>query len=43
MRISASPEFFTSLARARPSLKELYFEDGATLDDACVAATMRES
>ena len=35
--ISASPEFLTSLARARPSLKELYFYDGANLDDACVA------
>ena len=34
---SASPEFLTSLARARPSLKELYFYDGANLDDACVA------
>ena len=36
--ISGSPEFFTSLARARPSLRELYFEDLSTLDDACVAA-----
>ena len=35
--ISGSPEFFTSLARARPSLRELYFEDLSTLDDACVA------
>ena len=35
---SASPEFFRSLARARPSLKELYFGDAATLDDASVAA-----
>ena len=35
--IPASPEFFTSLARARPSLRELYFEDLSTLDDACVA------
>ena len=33
----ASPEIFTSLARARPSLKELYFEDGSFIDDACVA------
>jgi hypothetical protein len=37
--LSYSPEFFTSLARARPSLKELSFGDGiSTLDDACVAA-----
>ena len=36
--ISGSPEFFTSLARARPSLRELYFEDLSTVDDACVAA-----
>ena len=36
-----SPEFFISLARARPSLKELQFgysDDETTLDDACVAA-----
>ena len=36
--ISASPEFYTSLARARPSLRRLYFEDLSPLDDACVAA-----
>ena len=37
--LSYSPEFFTSLARARPSLKELSFGDRiSTLDDACVAA-----
>ena len=35
---SASPEFFTSLARSRPSLKEFQFDEGSTLDDACVAA-----
>ena len=35
---SASPEFYTSLARARPSLKEFQFDEGSTLDDACVAA-----
>ena len=35
---SASPEFYMSLARARQSLKKLYFEDQSTLDDACVAA-----
>ena len=34
----ASPEIFTSLARARPSLKELYFDDGSFIDNACVAA-----
>ena len=33
----ASPEIFTSLVRARPSLKELYFEDGSFIDDACVS------
>ena len=36
--MSASLEFLTSLVRARPSLKELYFYNGAALDDACVAA-----
>ena len=37
--LSYSPEFFTSLARARPSLKELSFGDRlSSLDDACVAA-----
>jgi len=36
--LSASPEFFRSLARARPALKELYFDDSSCLDDACVAA-----
>ena len=36
--LSASPEFFRSLARARPALKELYFDDDSCLDDACVAA-----
>ena len=37
--LSYSPEFFTSLARARPSLKELSFDARiSTLDDACVAA-----
>ena len=35
---SASPEFYTSLARARPSLKEFQFDEDSTLDDACVAA-----
>ena len=36
---SASPEFYMSLARARPALKELDFGQGAALiDDACVAA-----
>ena len=36
---SASPEWFISLARARPALKELDFGQGAALiDDACVAA-----
>ena len=35
----AVPHFFTTLARARPSLKELHFYDQvASLDDACVAA-----
>ena len=35
----AVPHFFTCLARARPSLKELHFYDQvASLDDACVAA-----
>ena len=34
---SASTDFYTSLVRARPSLKKLYFEDESTLDDACVA------
>ena len=37
-KFSASPEFFTSLARARPALKEFQFDEGSTLDDACVAA-----
>ena len=35
--MSASLAFLTSLVRARPSLKELYFEDGSFIDDACVA------
>jgi len=36
---SGSPEFFRSLARARPALKELHFgEEAALIDDACVAA-----
>jgi hypothetical protein len=36
---SGSPEFFISLARARPALKKLSFEAKAALiDDACVAA-----
>ena len=35
---SGSPEFFTSLARARPSLAELDFGEESTFDDACVAA-----
>ena len=38
-KFSGSPEFFISLARARPALKELHFEAKAALiDDACVAA-----
>jgi hypothetical protein len=36
---SGSPEFFRSLARARPALKELHFgEEADLIDDACVAA-----
>ena len=36
---SGSPEFFRSLARARPALKELRIgEEADLLDDACVAA-----
>ena len=36
---SGSPEWFISLARARPALKELHFEfEAALIDDACVAA-----
>ena len=40
-QFTGSPEFFASLARARPALKELHFgysDDETTLDDACVAA-----
>ena len=37
-QFTGSPEFFASLARARPALKELYFDDDSCLDDACVAA-----
>ena len=33
----ASPEIITSMVRARPSLRELYFEDGSFIDDNCVA------
>ena len=33
-----SPSFFTSLARARPELNELWFGQQSTLDDACIAA-----
>ena len=36
---SGSPEFFRSLALARPALKELHFgEEADLIDDACVAA-----
>ena len=38
IEFSGSPEFFTSLARARPSLAELDFGEESTFDDACVAA-----